>query len=203
MKVGVSATDTLSGIARQPRPMRVREWQDILDDVSEGTVDPDGWRAVAGQRRDGVGEDLYLGHPGVGVYHLKTYAKNPYDVRGVGTKVARSLDDDIAAHFPTEDRPRRFAVQSPPENEDEAESTARRLAETVRVHAEAPTTPEDFFEDVMEAVDSPAYGPMSFDLADRPDPLDSLSETFAEAEELLDAELEDLIERDGVGRGFQ
>ncbi|QGX96403.1 hypothetical protein EI982_17270 [Haloplanus rallus] len=183
--------------------MRVREWQDILDDVSEGTVDPDGWRAVAGQRRDGVGEDLYLGHPGVGVYHLKTYAKNPYDVRGVGTKVTRSLDDDIAAHFPTEDRPRRFAVQSPPENEDEAESTARRLAETVRVHAEAPTTPEDFFEDVMDAVDSPAYGPMSFDLADRPEPLDALSETFEEAEELLDAELDDLIENDGVGRGFQ
>jgi len=183
--------------------MRVREWQDILDDVSEGSVDPDGWRAVAGQRRDGVGEDLYLGHPGVGVYHLKTYAKNPYDVRGVGAKVAQSLDDELTPHFPTEERPRRFAVQSPPDDEDEAESAARRLAETVKVHAEAPTTPEDFFEDVMEAVDSPAYGPMSFDLADRPEPLDTLSETFAEAEKLLDAELDELIEDDGVGRGFQ
>jgi hypothetical protein len=183
--------------------MRVRDWQDVLDDVTEGTADPDGWRAVAGQRRNGVGEDLYLGHPGVGVYHLKTYAKNPYDVRGVGAKVARKVDDGIDPHLPTADRPSRFAVGSPPDDEDEAESTARRLAETIRVHAEAPTTPEDFFTDVMEAIDSPAYGPMAFDLADRSDDLDALSETFDEAESLLSAELDDLIERDEVDRGFQ
>jgi len=183
--------------------MRVRDWEDILDDVSEGTADPDGWRAIAGQRRDGVGEDLYLGHPGVGVYHLKTYAKNPYDVRGVGAKVARKIDGDIDPHLPTEDLPRRFAVQSAPADEDEAESKARRLAETVKVHAEAPTSPDDFFEDVMDAIDSPAYGPMAFDLSDRPDDLDALSETFDEAEDLLDAELTELIERDGVDRGFQ
>jgi len=182
--------------------MRVRDWQDILDDVADASADPDGWRAVAGQRRNGVGEDLYLGHPGVGVYHLKTYAKNPYDVRGVGAKVARKVDDGIDPHLPTADDDRRFAVQSPPEDEDEAESTARRLEETIKVHAEAPTTPDDLFRDVMSALDSPAYGPMEFELSDRPDHLDELSETFEEAEELLSAELDDLIERDEVDRGF-
>jgi hypothetical protein len=183
--------------------MRVRDWQDILGDVVDERTEPDGWRGIAGQRRNGVGEDLYLGHPSVGVYHLKTYAKNPYDVRGVGAKVARKIDDGIDSHLPTDDLPRRFAVQSPPEDEDAAESAARRLEETVRVHAEAPTTPEDFFTDVMEAIESPAYGPMAFDLADRPDDLDALSETFDEAESLLSAELDDLIERDEVDRGFQ
>jgi hypothetical protein len=107
----------------------------------------------------------------VGVSHLKTYGKNPYDVRGVGARVARSLDDELTPHVPTGDRPRRFAVRSPPadgdEDEDEAGSTARRLAETVKVHVAAPTTPDDLFGDVMETVDSPAYGPMSFDLSDR------------------------------------
>jgi len=183
--------------------MRVREWQDILDDVTDAGADPDGWRAIAGQRRGGVGEDLYLGHPGAGVYHLKTYAKNPYDVRGVGTKVARKIDDDIDPHLPSEELRRRFAVQSPPEDEAEAKSTARRLEETIKVHAEAPTTPDDLFRDVMDALDSPAYGPMEFELSERPDDLDALSETFDEAEELLSAELDDLIEDDGVGRGFQ
>jgi len=183
--------------------MRVRDWQDILDDVTAANADPDGWRAIAGQRRDGVGEDLYLGHSGVGVYHLKTYAKNPYDVRGVGAKVARKIDDDIDPHLPTEELRRRFAVQSPPEDEAEAESKARRLEETVKVHAEAPTTPDDLFRDVMDAIDSPAYGPMAFELSDRPADLDALSETFDEAERLLSAELDDLVERDGVDRGFQ
>lgn len=55
----------------------------------------------------------------------------------------------------------------------------------------------------MDAIDSPAYGPMEFDLSDRSDDLDALSETFDEAEELLSAELDDLIERDEVDRGFQ
>ena len=183
--------------------MRVRDWQEILDDVTDASADPDGWRAIAGQRSDGVGEDLYLGHPGVGVYHLKTYAKNPYDVRGVGAKVARKIDDDIDPHLPNEELRRRFAVQSPPENEDEAESTARRLEETIKVHAEAPTTPDDLFRDVMDALDSPAYGPMEYELSDRPDDLESLSETFDEAERLLASELDDLIERDEGDRGFQ
>jgi len=182
--------------------MQVRDWQDILDDVTDANTDPEGWRAIAGQRQDGVGEDLYLGHPGVGVYHLKTYAKNPYDVRGVGAKVARKIDDEIGTHLPDEELRRRFAVQSPPENEDEAVSKARRLEETIKVHAEAPTTPDDLFRDVMDALDSPAYGPMEYELSDRPDDLDALSETFDEAEELLSAELDDLIERDEVDRGF-
>jgi AcrR family transcriptional regulator len=182
--------------------MRVRDWQDILDDVTDANADPDGWRAIAGQRRGGVGEDLYLGHPGVGVYHLKTYAKNPYDVRGVGAKVARKIDDGIDPHLPDEELRRRFAVQSPPADEDEAASKARRLEETVKVHAEAPTTPDDLFRDVMDAIDSPAYGPMEYELSERPDDLDALSETFDEAEELLTAELDDLVERDEVGRGF-
>ena len=67
--------------------MRVRDWQDILADVTDAGVDPDGWRAVAGDRRDGLGEDLYLGHPNAGVYALKTYAKNPTELRGVGGRV--------------------------------------------------------------------------------------------------------------------
>jgi AcrR family transcriptional regulator len=198
----IRVTDTLSSVDAQRSSMRVRDWQDILDDVTDASADPDGWRAIAGQRQNGVGEDLYLGHPGVGVYHLKTYAKNPYDVRGVGTKVARKIDDGIDPHLPTEALRRRFAVQSPPEDEDEADSMARRLEETVKVHAEAPTTPDDLFRDVMDAVDSPAYGPAAFELSDRPDALDALAETFDEAEELLSAELDDLIERDEVDRGF-
>ncbi|MFB6303953.1 MAG: hypothetical protein ABEH47_02205 [Haloferacaceae archaeon] len=184
--------------------MRVRDWQDILTDVVEESADPAGWRAVGGERAAGVGEDLYLGHPSVGVYHLKTYAKNPFEVRGVGTRVARKVDGDLDALLPTEDDvPGRFAVNSAPEDEDEAETMAKRLEETVKVHAEAPTDPEHFFEDLMEAVDSPAFGPMEFDVADRPDPLDDLATTFEDAEEVLDAELEDLVEDDGVGRGFQ
>jgi hypothetical protein len=182
--------------------MHVRDWKDILADVSSDSTDPEGWRAVAGRRRHGVGEDLYLGHPSQGVYHLKTYAKNPFEVKGVGAQVARKVDGDVDPLLPTGDDGGRFAVQRPPEDEDHAKSMATRLRETVRVHAEAPTSPEHFFDDLMEAIESPAFGPMEYELADRPERLDSLSATFEESEELLDAELDDLIDDDGIDRGF-
>jgi hypothetical protein len=200
---GHAVIDTLTMVDPQHRPdMRVRSWQDILEDVAESGADPDDWRAVAGRRADGVGEDLYLGHPSVGLYHLKTYAKNPYDLRGVGTRVARKIDDELEPLFPDREDAGRFAIQTPPEDESQAETMAKRLEEAIKVHAEAPTTPDDLFTDVMDAVESPAYGPMEFELSERPDPLDDLSTTFEDAEELLDAELDDLIENDEVDRGF-
>ncbi|WIV67463.1 hypothetical protein [Natrialbaceae archaeon AArc-T1-2] len=182
--------------------MRIREWQDVLEDVIERDVDPDDWRAVAGDRAGGVGEDMYLAHPGVGVYFLKTYAKNPFEVRGIGTQVARNIDDEIGSFMPEDDACGRFAVRSPPEDEDQAEDQATKLEQVVKTHADAPTTPDAFFEDVMDALESPAFGPMEYDQYDRPDELEELSSRFEEADELLNAELDDLIETDEVDRGF-
>lgn len=183
--------------------MRVRDWQDVLRDVTEANADPDDWRAVAGNRRRGLGEDMFIGHPSVGLYQVKTYARNPYDVKGVGAEVARKVDDELADILPRDEDAGRFAVQQPPEDEDHADEIATRLEETLKVHSEAPTTGGDLFDDVMDALDSPAFGPMDYEFDERPEALEELSDTFEEAEELLDAELDDLVEDDEVGRGFQ
>ena len=202
--VTVGVIDRLIHVFTNVSGMRVRDWQDILTDVTEGDRDPEGWRAVAGQRQRGVGEDLYLGHPAAGVFHLKTYAKNPYELQGVGTRVARKVDEDLDPLLPRRtDDDGRFAVQRPPESENEAQSMATRIEETLKVHAEAPTTSEDFFTDMMEAVDSPAFGPMEYELSDRPDRLDDLADTFEDADDLLSKELDDLIDEAGVDRGFE
>lgn len=181
--------------------MRVRDWQDIMEDVVDTNADPDGWRAVAGDRRGGVGEDMFLAHPGVGVFQLKTYAKDPFEVKGVGSQVARQLDDELDSLFP-EDASGRFGVQAPAEDKSQAEERARRLEEVIRAHADAPTTPDAMFDDVMDALESPAFGPIEYDLYDRQAPLEELSTTFEEAEDLLSKELDELIEDDEVGRGF-
>ncbi|WP_299236803.1 hypothetical protein [Natronomonas sp.] len=181
--------------------MRVRDWQDVLEDVVESDAEPSGWRAVAGDRRGGVGEDLFVGHPTVGVFQLKTFAKNPFEVQGVGSRVARRIDDELEPIFPAEDEAGRFGVNRGVEDESEAKARAEELETVIETHADAPTTGDALFEDVMDALDSPAFGPMAYDMYDRPEELDTLSETFEEAEEVLSAELEDLIE-DDVGRGF-
>jgi len=183
--------------------MRVRDWQAVLETVVESSADPDGWRAVAGDRRDGVGEDMYIGHPDEGVFGLKTYAKNPFDVQGVGGRVARSIDDELDPLLPKAvDEGGRFGVRQPVESED-AEQTANELEEVLRTHADAPTSPDALFEDVMETLDAPAYGPMEYDDTGRPERLDGLADTFEEAERLLSADLEELVEESGVDRGFQ
>lgn len=183
--------------------MRVRDWRDVLADVTETGADPEGWRAVAGDRARGIGEDLYLGHPRVGVYHLKTYAKNPFEVKGAGAKVARRVDEDLDPLFPGREEAGRFAVRTAPADADDAEAKARRLGEVLRVHGEAPTSPADLFDDVMDVVGSPAFGPVEYDGTGRPGGLDDLAGTFEEAEELLNSELDELIERDDVGKEFQ
>jgi hypothetical protein len=183
--------------------MRVRDWQDIVSDVVESDADPDDWRAVAGDRQHGVGEDMYLGHPGAGVFLLKTYTKNPFEVNGVGTQVARKVDDEIGSYFPDRDAGGRFGVQQPPEDENDAEKKARRLEQTLKAHGDAPTTPDDLFTDVMDALDSPAHGPIEYENRTRPEGLEGMSNTFEEAEDVLDTELEEIIQDDDVGRGFQ
>lgn len=183
--------------------MRIRDWDDLVEDVVQRDVDPEGWRAVAGDRSAGLGEDMYLGHPAAGVYQLKTFAKNPFEVRGVGAHVARRIDEDLDPLFPRENAGGRFAVNDGPADADEAESMASRVGEVVRTHADAPTTPDALFEDVMDAMDAPAYGPIEYDQFGRPEGLDDLADEFEEAEELLDAELDDLVDTADVGRGFE
>ena len=181
--------------------MQVRDWQDIVEEVVDSGADPEGWRAVAGDRSGGIGEDLYIGHPSTGVFQVKTYARNPYEVQGVGAKVARRVDDELDPLFPERgDAPGHFGVQEPVD-ETEVEDVATRLETVVETHAEAPTSPEALFDDIMDAMDSPAYGPMEFESRDRPAAMDDLTDTFEEAEELLEAEFEDVVD-DEVERGF-
>ncbi len=183
--------------------MRIRDWQDILADVVESDADPAGWRAVGGDRANGIGEDLFVGHPEAGVFQLKTYARNPFEVQGVGTEVARRIDEDIDPLFPgIGENDGLFGVQEPVEGEDRAEEVGQRLETVLETHAEAPTTPEALFEDVMDALESPAYGPMDFEGRGRPERLDDLTDTFEAAEDLLEAEFEDVVD-ENVTRGFQ
>ncbi|MES3518316.1 MAG: hypothetical protein PPP58_11710 [Natronomonas sp.] len=182
--------------------MRIRDWEDIMQEVVEADAPASDWRAIAGDRADGIGEDMFLGHPDVGVYGLKTYAKNPFEVQGVGTKVARRVDADLDPLLPGDDAGGRFGVNTPIEDESAAETTAKRLEAVIETHADAPTTGDALFEDVMDALDSPAFGPMEYDSHGRPDDLGTLSETFEEATSLLDSELDDLIDAENVDRGF-
>ena len=182
--------------------MRVRNWQDVLQELISKDSDPQKWRAISGIRSGGIGEDLYLCHPGAGLYHLKTYAKNPFEVQGVGVQLVHKIDEGISDQFPRE-VDGRFAIHKPISEGVEVKKVTQRVEETLRAHVDAPTTSLDLFEDVMVAVGSPAYGPLDYrGMGSRPESLDILAEEFHDVNRKLERKLEEMIKDDEIGRGF-
>ena len=76
--------------------MKIKNRNEILNDIiHEGKKHPRGWKAVIGKDIKRMSRDYYLFNPDTGIYLLKEYQKNPYQIKGIGSKIARHLDDEI------------------------------------------------------------------------------------------------------------
>lgn len=76
--------------------LTIKPRQDILSDIiHEAKQYPQGWKATFGRDPVRLSYDCYISHPEIGIYLLKEYAKNPFERKGFGAKIARSIDDDI------------------------------------------------------------------------------------------------------------
>ena len=76
--------------------MKIKTRTEILNDViHDGKKHPKGWKAVIGQDVKLLSNDYYIFHPQIGIYLLKEYHKNPFEIKGIGSKIARRIDDDI------------------------------------------------------------------------------------------------------------
>ncbi len=76
--------------------MKIKTRNEILTDIiREGKKHPKGWNAAIGHDTKSFSHDYYIFHPNIGIYLLKEYSKNPFEVRGIGSKLARHIDDDI------------------------------------------------------------------------------------------------------------
>lgn len=76
--------------------MKIKPRSDILKDIiRDGKKYPKGWHATFGRDPNLFSHDCYIFHPHIGVYLLKEYHKNPFEVKGAGLKLARHIDEDI------------------------------------------------------------------------------------------------------------
>jgi hypothetical protein len=76
--------------------VKIKPRNDILRDIiQDGKKHPKGWHAAFGKDPTLFSHDCYIFHPQIGIYLLKEYNKNPYEVKGVGSKLARHIDQDI------------------------------------------------------------------------------------------------------------
>ena len=76
--------------------VKIKPRNDILRDIiQEGKKHPKGWNAAFGKDSSSFSHDCYIFHPNIGIYLLKEYNKNPFEVKGIGSKLARRIDEDI------------------------------------------------------------------------------------------------------------
>ncbi len=76
--------------------MQIKSRNEILTDIiKDSKKHPKGWMATFGKDRNRLSNDCYIFNPNIGIYLIKEYYKNPYQVKGVGSKIARNIDEDI------------------------------------------------------------------------------------------------------------
>lgn len=75
----------------------VKDLQQILKEIMrEGKKFPGEWKSIIAPTRDFSGNDLLVFHPTEGpVFQVRAYEKNPLQMQGIGTRVARSVDEDF------------------------------------------------------------------------------------------------------------
>ena len=76
--------------------MKIRSRNNLLNDViRDAKKYPKGWKAVIGKDENRFSNDYYIFNPNTGIYLLKEYQKNPFEIKGIGGKIARYVDDNI------------------------------------------------------------------------------------------------------------
>jgi len=80
--------------------VKIKLRNEILNDViKDGKKHPKEWKAVFGKDKTSLSKDCYIFNPNVGIYLLKEYEKNPFEIKGLGGLVARHLDEDVQAEI--------------------------------------------------------------------------------------------------------
>ena len=76
--------------------MKIKSRINLLNEIIKDSKKyPKGWKAVIGKDEKRFSNDYYIFNPNIGIYLIKEYQKNPYEVKGLGGKIARHVDDNI------------------------------------------------------------------------------------------------------------
>ncbi|MEA2054686.1 MAG: hypothetical protein U9O96_06205 [Candidatus Thermoplasmatota archaeon] len=74
--------------------MRSRE-EVLKEIIQNGKKDPKGWKGTYRYDASVNAMEYIILHPKFGVYEIKEWQKNPYEVIGVGDKIARKVDEGL------------------------------------------------------------------------------------------------------------
>jgi hypothetical protein len=76
--------------------VKIKSRNKLLNDIiKDAKKYPKDWKAVIGKDENRFSNDYYIFNPNIGIYLLKEYQKNPYEIKGIGGKIARYVDENI------------------------------------------------------------------------------------------------------------
>lgn len=123
--------------------MRIKSAAEILTELSRSKKKR-GW-ASASLRASDHAEEIYVAHPGMGLYQIRIYQKSPYEQVGVGAKIARKVDEGLMEGMLKESK-MKFGVLS---------FTPRRIARAAKLMEEGRV--HESFNSLI-AVGGPSHG---------------------------------------------
>jgi len=166
--------------------MEVKSREDILRELIKAAEEfPEGWRA--GFRRDKSlhADEYYIYNPEVGLYEIKEYHVNPFEKRGIGTKIPERSEKFISRIL--DERFGDFAVIQLDINQ-----ILERLEES---RGKEPITIK-FGRDI--GIDIPIEGPAHI----APYSLKKIDAGLANDQRIIDREFRKLLDRDGITRAY-
>lgn len=160
---------------------------EILDEIAaEGNKELKQWSAAFGFDQETHSYDLYILNPVIGVYQIKMDHKNPYELRGVGGRIARRVDEEISP--PGNDR---FGIirQNP-----------RKIVESMKMGIPLHKILEEamIFNREGHGIEVPVKGPL--DTSDAS--ISKLRAAFQDEMECISEEFEKVVEEDGAYKSY-
>lgn len=168
--------------------MKIKSRNEILTDIiNDSKKHPKGWMSTFGKDSKILSNDCYIFNPDVGVYLLKEYQKNPFQVKGIGTKIARHLDEDIEdkIHKKTGD----FGI---------IQGNIQKIIKNIDkgIH------PKKIFEEGLKGNDLGIKVPIKGKTLPSKDTFSYMQNSYLSKQKKLNGKIEDMMSEDGLYKAY-
>ena len=164
--------------------VQIKSRNDTLTDIiRDSKKHPKGWIATFGKDSLLLSNDYYIANPKVGVYLLKEHQKNPFQIKGFGTKIARKLDEDIEEqiHKKTGD----FGII-----QGDIKKIIRNIDKGIQ--------PQKIFEEGMKGNDLGIKIPIKGKASSSKDSFTAMKQNYSSHQKKLNKKFEEMMSEDGI-----
>jgi hypothetical protein len=159
----------------------------LTDIITEAKQQPKGWTAAFGHDDEHGSNDYYIFNPQIGIYLLKEYQKNPYEIKGVGAKITRHIDDDILQ-----------TLRKTPINFGIIQGNIYKIMRNI----ESGIHPQKIFEAALHGKDLGINIPLKGHASTSPEAYTQLKNILSSKQKKLNTTLEKMITDDGIYNAY-